>query len=471
MGTRQAEADSLLEALEDEESVDALLAAVARIEPRALSAATAEEGLPESRPVSRQRGRSSLPAVNDVVDGRYRVEEVLGAGGMGVVYAARNLRTNKQVALKYLASAPGGPDRERVRRFMREALAAGRIRHPNVVDVYDVGGEASVPYLVMERLHGETLRDRLKRGPIAQQEALATILAAMEGVAEAHRQGVIHRDLKPDNIFLARDLTGTALTPKVLDFGVSRISSPERELSSMTTLTRAGVVLGTPAYMPLEQLRGRAVDVRADIYALAVVLYEMLSGRRPYEASREPELIVMLATLPPTPLRTHLPALDDRLEQVIQRALARNPADRYQTVDAFAEALRSWCSQRRTFFSRRHLRSLALGSAAVCVVSGMLVQSSTNTQTRRAAIQAADSAPARAASRADSAPQMQKPRGLTEKPAPKDATAPPIAQTLVEQSGEFARPKPPARRPGAASRLKGPERRLEQDTRLDASEF
>jgi hypothetical protein len=277
-----------------------------------------------------------LPRVGEVLGRRYRIDALLGAGGMGAVFAARHVKTGKEVAIKVLLPRHGlarfSPDR--IARFVREAQAAGRIRHPNVVDVYDVEEGEGTPYLVMERLYGESLWQRIRRGAMPAD-------AAMRGVAEAHRQGVIHRDLKPDNIFLARTNEQAEPVPKVLDFGVSRIvARADSEDPHPTTLTETGLVVGTPAYMPLEQLRGdRQVDARADVYALGVILYEALSGERPYDAQNNHELVIRMVTEAPIPLGRKVKELDPRLEHIVMTALASKPDDRYPDVDAFASAL------------------------------------------------------------------------------------------------------------------------------------
>jgi serine/threonine protein kinase len=279
-----------------------------------------------------------LPRVGSTIDERYLIEDVLGEGGMGVVFAARNLRTGRQVALKLMIGRERlsyGEAASRSERFVREARAAGRIRHPNVVDVYDVGGDSQTPYLVMERLNGRTLGALIAEKPLTERRAIELVMAAAQGVSAAHREGVIHRDLKPDNIFLAD--TNEGPVPKVLDFGISRIVAASESLHS---LTRSGTILGTPAYMPYEQLRGgREVDARADVYALGVILYEALSGRRPFEAHNLHDLVLRMAHDEPTPLAEVAPATSEHIRSVVARCLSREPDHRYADAGAFAEAL------------------------------------------------------------------------------------------------------------------------------------
>ena len=283
----------------------------------------------------------AAPEVGDVVDGRYLVESVLGEGGMGIVFAARNLPTGREVALKYMIMRERSSRQERIaraRRFVREAKAAGCIRHENVVDVFDAGGDPEAPYLVMERLHGQSLAERLRGGAMDQDHARAVVLEAARGVAAAHRQGVVHRDLKPENIFLARPALGEGPpSAKVLDFGVSLILSPNEPLG---TITRAGGVVGTPTYMPLEQLRGdREIDPRVDVYALGVILYEALCARRPYAARTLHDLVLQMVDGQPEPIRQHRHDVNPRLEAIVMRCLAKDPRHRYRDAGELVDAL------------------------------------------------------------------------------------------------------------------------------------
>lgn len=261
---------------------------------------------------------------------------MLGAGGMGIVFEASNELTEKRVAIKVLqphfAARP-----EHVQRMLREAQASARIRHPNVVDVFDVGSEGDTPFLVMEYLEGETLAAKLARGVLSTPEALALLVPAMRGVAAGHACGIIHRDVKPENIFLSRQADRQELVPKVLDFGISKVSSLSGEDLS---LTASGTTLGTPLYMSYEQLSGlRDVDGRADVYAFGVILYEALTGRTPFRAETLGSLAVQIATTTPMLPSELRPGLRLGLDDVVMRAIARSRDARFGSLDALILAL------------------------------------------------------------------------------------------------------------------------------------
>ncbi len=277
------------------------------------------------------------PQAGYVVGGKYRIEGLLGQGGMGAVYRAVHLVSDKRVAVKWMLPVHEAPE-ELSERFVREARATARIDHPNVVDVYDVGSQDGSVYLVMELLHGESLAERLERGPLPQTEAVALLMPALRAVAAAHAQGVIHRDLKPDNIFLCEGPDGEPREPKVLDFGISKIAagSDLRDLD----LTQSGTVMGTPFYMSPEQVRGlRDVDARGDVYAFGVILYEMLTGACPFDADTYNELILKIVTEEATPLLSLNAEVDPILAAVIARAMSRDREQRYPSVAELAADL------------------------------------------------------------------------------------------------------------------------------------
>src|SRR3989440_7613807 len=207
------------------------------------------------------------------VVGHYRVLEKIGAGGMGEVFRARDERLGREVALKLVrATSSNNPDH--LRRFEQEARAAAALNHPNIVAVYDIGVHDGSPYIVSELLEGHTLRERLLRGPLSRRQAADFGLQIANGLAAAHDKHIIHRDLKPENLFITRD--GRM---KILDFGIAKLTAPElTSVATLTTQTKSGSVLGTVAYMSPEQLRGKSVDHRSDIFSFGTVLYEMLAG-------------------------------------------------------------------------------------------------------------------------------------------------------------------------------------------------
>lgn len=323
-----------------------------------------------------------------VLDGKYRIERGLGRGGMGAVYLATHLGTGRPVALKVIA--PGlTASPEMLERFRREARAAGRLRHPNIVDVTDFGNAEidgrPCAYLVMEYLDGCSLRDVLRQSQRLPIAWVADVLEQVSlAVAEAHAKGVLHRDLKPDNIWLEPDRRG-GFTAKVLDFGLAKLAEPApavlRAASSLSVttadgestiiqptggaegtdwgeretappggetvtaegagaLTRAGAILGTPAYMAPEQCKGLPIDARGDIYSLGVVAYEMLAGRLPFSGSA-PELLSKHAREDPPRLRDFRPDVPASVEALVLSALAKDPSLRPASASAFGNALRA----------------------------------------------------------------------------------------------------------------------------------
>lgn len=260
-----------------------------------------------------------MPAIGDLLGGKYRVAARLGEGGMGAVFQAENVLTGKQVAIKWMHPHVAARA-EAVSRLLREAQAASRIDHPNIVDVYDIVQDGDVLFMVMELLQGETLRAYLGRTPPPKvSEFIALLLPALDGVAVAHENGVIHRDLKPDNIFIVHGRSGRRVTAKVLDFGIAKLASWQG-----VTLTESGVMMGTPLYMSLEQLRGdRDVDIRTDVYAFGAMLYEAVTGETPFRADTMPELVFKIATTEARPVKERRPDLPTSLTRVIDWAIAR----------------------------------------------------------------------------------------------------------------------------------------------------
>lgn len=296
----------------------------------------------EARPSERAAGEASwdegVPRPGEVIAGKYRVDAELGAGAMGVVLAGHHLVLDRPVALKVLRRASASRPVV-VARFLREARAALSIQSAHVVRVMDVGTlDGGAPFMVMERLEGEDLGKLLaRRGPLPVGEAVGYVLQACDAVAEAHQRGIVHRDLKPANLFLTRRADGRPLI-KVVDFGISKatLGDAEGDLS----LTESAAILGSPLYMSPEQVRdSKSVDARADVWALGVVLYRLVSGAAPFEGSTFSSLCAAIAADPPVPLRERFPAVPPALEAVVTRCLAKEPDARFPDVAALAAAL------------------------------------------------------------------------------------------------------------------------------------
>lgn len=273
----------------------------------------------------------------DVLAGKYRVERVLGAGGMGYVVAARHLQLDQLVAMKFLRK-DALDNTEAGMRFLREAKAVVRLRNEHVAKVYDVGTlETGEPYIVMEHLEGCDLAALVKqRRLVPAGEAAAWVLQACEGLAEAHAIGIVHRDIKLANLFVTRGPSGGPLV-KVLDFGVSK-SNPLGD--SEHEMTRTASMLGSPRFMSPEQMRDpRAVDPRSDIWSLGVVLYRLVSGRPPFEADTLGRLLTMVMHEQETPLSSLCKDLPPGFEHVVARCLQKNPAARFKNVADLAYAL------------------------------------------------------------------------------------------------------------------------------------
>jgi serine/threonine protein kinase len=285
----------------------------------------------------------SVPPLGSIISGKYRLAQLIGEGGMGAVFAAENTVTHKRVAIKWLHPDVARRD-QAAARLVREAQAAARVRHPNVVDVYDIEREGDAVFLVMEFLEGEPLTSALRRRDLRVHQMIALLLPAMRGVAEAHRQGVVHRDIKPDNIFLAREVDTRQPVPKVLDFGISKLVDPRD--AEQLALTRTGSAMGTPLYMSYEQLTGAPdIDKRTDVYAFGVILYEALTGRPPFEANKFSELIVKVATqLPihPKELRADIPTA---LCQLVLWAMAKDRDQRIPSMEVLIRELEPFATE------------------------------------------------------------------------------------------------------------------------------
>ncbi len=274
----------------------------------------------------------------DLLVGKYRVERVIGSGGMGVVVAARHEQLGQLVAIKFMREE-ALQQGDAVERFLREARAAVKLKSEHVAKVLDVGKlDSGAPYMVMEMLEGSDLgRVLMDDGPMAVDAAVLMILQACEAIAEAHSLGIVHRDLKPQNLFLTQTMSGLPRL-KVLDFGVSKaigMASGERG-----ALTQTRAMLGSPLYMPPEQMRSsRDIDPRVDIWALGVVLFELLTRRWPFEAESMPELCLKVVTEPPQSLAALRPDVPEALVAIVERCLAKEPDGRFATALDLAAAL------------------------------------------------------------------------------------------------------------------------------------
>lgn len=280
--------------------------------------------------VAEQLAESQPHSLLDQQLGHYRILSLLGAGGMGEVYVAEDATLRRKVALKVLPALIA-QDRDRLRRFEQEALAASALNHPNIVTIHEFGVEDKTHFLVTELVEGETLRARLQRTPLTLDEAVDIALQTAQALVAAHAANIIHRDIKPENVMLRTD--GIV---KVLDFGLAKlVKSAPLNLEAETgkvELTQAGTVVGTVAYMSPEQARGKAVDVRTDLFSLGVLLYEMLTRRQPFTGETANHVIVAILEQEPLPLAQFISSCPTELQSILSKALAKKSDDRYQTA-------------------------------------------------------------------------------------------------------------------------------------------
>jgi len=258
----------------------------------------------------------------------YQILREIGRGGMSTVYEARDARTGRSVALKMLAlpqSHTPEQQRDLIARFRREARAVARLSHPNIVVIHEVGERDGAHFLTMEYLPGPTLRERLASGPLSPAQAQPTLDQIAGALDAVHAAGIVHRDVKPSNVLMSAD--GSA---KLLDFGIARQSED-------TTITSTGVLVGSPSYMAPEQVRGEAGTAASDVWALGILLYEMLAGRPPFQAATIPAVLYQVTHEPPPPV----PGLPPAVQKALRRALDKNPDRRFRSAGAFAEAVRA----------------------------------------------------------------------------------------------------------------------------------
>jgi serine/threonine-protein kinase len=277
--------------------------------------------------------------IGETIGGKYRVERLLGAGGMGFVVAATNLALGTKVALKFVRGVNGAVQDEWRLRLQREAQVAASLTSPHVARVHDFGEHDGLPYLVMEHLTGRDLSARLEEGPIAPGIAAGLLIQACEAIGEAHSLGIVHRDLKPQNLFLmATAAGGTRL--KVLDFGIAKRFESLDFTREARGLTQTGTVLGSPLYMSPEQLTApKDVDRRTDIWALGVILYEMLAGQPPFDGNTLIDLSMKICTQAPVPVHTLREGISEEFSFILERCLQKNPEDRFSMAEDLAAAL------------------------------------------------------------------------------------------------------------------------------------
>ena len=270
--------------------------------------------------------------------GPYEIHSQIGAGGMGEVYRARDARLAREVAIKVLPPSFSA-DRDRLDRFAQEARAAAALNHPNILSIYDIGDDHGVSYVVSELLVGETLRARLKEGALPARKAVDYALQVARGLAAAHAKGIVHRDLKPENLFITED--GRV---KILDFGLAKLTRPEStgpddDSPTVQVATEAGMVMGTAGYMAPEQVRGKATDYRADIFAFGAILYEMLSGERAFKGETSADTMSAILKEDPPELSETARNVPPALERIVRHCLEKNPAERFQSTGDLAFGL------------------------------------------------------------------------------------------------------------------------------------
>ncbi len=298
------------------------------------------------------RAEDWIPRPGTVIDGRYRVEAIVGNGTMGAVVSARHLVLDRSVAIKLLRPERAG-DPVAVERFRQEASAASRIRSDHVVRIHDVGAtEGALPFMAMELLEGIDLEKLTARGPLSVQVAADCILQATEALAEAHASGIVHRDIKPSNLYLTERADGSPCL-KVLDFGISKLA-PERGGDPSLTATQA--VIGSPAYMAPEQIRAsKYVTAKADVWALGIVLFEILTTKLPFDGDTVGSVLAHVTTSPPPSLRALRPDVPEAIEATVLACLEKDPATR-ATLGDLAAALRPFASPIGAVSAERAIR-------------------------------------------------------------------------------------------------------------------
>lgn len=289
-------------------------------------------------PTSRRSTSTRDEIAGTVLAGRYAIQRQIARGGMATVYLAEDTLLHRDVAVKVLSGDADPGERDS---FLREARAVARLSHPNIVEVYDAGVEGSLRYIVMQYVPGSTLRDVIAReAPLDPHGAVRLTIALADALEYGHRRGVVHCDVKPGNVLL-----GDHNEPKIVDFGIAR------RLSHTVDMTET--IAGTAGYISPEQIEGEPLDGRTDVYSLAAVLYEMLGGVPPHSGGSLATVAAQRLTRPPAPLRERNPAIPAELDQIVLLGLARDPADRYPSAQAFADDLRAYQGGARDGGTRR----------------------------------------------------------------------------------------------------------------------
>jgi serine/threonine-protein kinase len=299
----------------------------------AAAAAAPSPGDAPTIKVQTQATKGAALQRGEVFAERYEILVTLGRGGMGVVYRARDRQLDEVVALKLLRPEALGADPTQLERFKQEIKLARKITHRNVLRTHDFGDSAGVPFISMEYVDGMELKSVIRsRGALPVGAGLGVAKQMCHGLGAAHEMGIVHRDIKPQNVLILPETAGL----KIMDFGISTVSSVEPGTSGLTT---AGTVMGTPDYMPPEQAQGKPADFRSDLYSLAVVLFETFTGKVPFKAQSPMGVVVAhIQQAPPAP-RSVNPKLSPELEAVILKGLAKDPAKRWQTTDELLDAL------------------------------------------------------------------------------------------------------------------------------------
>jgi serine/threonine-protein kinase len=294
-----------------------------------------------TQPASREQPKEAPAHANlagQMLDRRYKIERKLGEGGMSFVYLATDIATQEQFAIKVLSEALS-QDANAMARLRREAALGMRLAHPNVCHIMRLGEtEEGFVYVVMPYVNGEILADRNNRlGHLPLSDTVKFVKDMSQGLLLAHEMKIVHRDLKPENVMICRGKDGVEYAV-VMDFGLAKERKAEGELQK---LTATGIILGTPEFMSPEQLRGKPLDPRTDIYSLALMTYEMLTGKLPFQGRTQQEMMIARLRSDPIPIRRMRPELDipEPVERVLNKAMARSADDRYQTVVEFADAL------------------------------------------------------------------------------------------------------------------------------------